>query len=475
MNKKQISVGLVILLALVLTGSFIYRQFLSTTTVAAAELPPGDEAIPAVRVAGQAAERTVSAEGMIVPQQYANLSLLVGGQVAEILAEEGTLVAAGDPILRLTATSLELGVEQAQAGLTATEAALAAAQSQLDLARVRVTTAEIGVTAAQAQLALVQAGPRPEEIAATEKSVAAAAAAIGQAAGNRDSQLNVSDAQIRAAEAQVAAEMANVRTIQDNYDAIIEACFELPDGKEVCPLYGPTEENTRAQLEIAQLQLSAAQEALDALLAGPTSAQQRAAGGAVAVASANRTLAQAQLDLLLAGATPEQIRQAEVGVEQAQLAVTQAQTAVTQAEAGVTQAEAGVVQAQASLDAAQKALARMTLTAPFAGTVASILVDEGEVAATGVPVAALADMSAWLVETTDLTELDVAAIAVGAPAEVQIDAIDDELVSGTVTEIAAVSTLTRGDVTYPVTVRLDASDLPLRWGMTVSVLVQSGE
>ena len=38
-----------------------------------------------------------------------------------------------------------------------------------------------------------------------------------------------------------------------------------------------------------------------------------------------------------------------------------------------------------------------------------------------------------------------------------------------VTDIASVSQLNIGDVTYPVTVTLDDTDLPLRWGMTVEV------
>ncbi|MCB9445008.1 MAG: efflux RND transporter periplasmic adaptor subunit [Ardenticatenaceae bacterium] len=468
MNVKRIITGLVIVTVLAVAGTFIYQQIFAANAVMAATESDG-EALALLETAVQTNNRTVSAEGTIVPLRSANLSFLIGGEVAEILAEEGTAVAAGDPILRLDAANLELGVQQAQAGLTSAEASLSAAQAQLELARVRVNTAEIGVTAAQAQLDLVKAGPRPEELEAAEKNIAAAEAGINQAAGGRDVQLTISDAQIKGAEANVASELANYTAIKDNYDAIIDACFKLPDGSEVCPLYGATEENVRAQLEIAQLQLDAAQSGLDALIAGPTAAQQQAAGGAVGLAVANRNLAQAQLDLLNAGATDEQIRQVEVGVEQAQLGVEQAQTAVTQAEAAVTQAEAGVTQAQAALAAAQQALSRMTLTAPFDGTVASILVDVGEVVSSGTPVVALADFSQWQVETTDLTELDVVAVQVGSPVEVRVDAVDNEVINGTVTEISQVSALIRGDVTYEVTVQLEPSDLPLRWGMTVAV------
>jgi HlyD family secretion protein len=471
MNVKRIVTGLVVVIILAVAGTFIYQQFLVVDPVVAATESDG-EAMVWAETAVQTGSRAVSAEGTILPLRSANLSFLIGGEVAEILAKEGTAVAAGDPILRLNAANLELGVQQAQAGLTAAEANVAAAQAQLDLARVRVNTAQIGVTSAQAQLGLVKAGPRPEELEAAEKGLAAAEAGIAQAAGGRDVQLTISDAQIKAAEANVASELANYQGIQENYDAIIDACFKLPDGSEVCPLYGGTEENARAQLQVAQLQLNAAQAGLDSLVAGPTAAQQQAAGGAVGLAVANRDLAQAQLDLLLAGATDEQIRQAEVGVEQAQLGVEQAETAVTQAEAAVTQAEAGVAQAQAALTTAEKALARMTLTAPFAGTVAGIMVDVGEVVSSGVPVVMLADFNEWQVETTDLTELDVVAVAIGSPVEVRVDAIDDELVIGTVTEISQVSALVRGDVTYAVTVKLEPSDLPLRWGMTAAVDIE---
>ncbi len=459
MNKKQIFIGLIIVAVL---GAFMIRPSVS------AETAVNQTANSAV----QTSNNVVSVEGRIIPLRDATLSFMVGGRVAEIIADEGTAVAAGDPILTLETADLQLGVQQAEAGVTTAEAALTAAQAQLALAQARLTTAEIGVRAANAQLDLTKAGARPEEIAAAEQRVAAANSSITQAAGNRDAALYISEAQISSAEANVASEAANLRAIQEGYDDIINACFDTPDGQTICPLYGTVEETTRAQLEIAQLQLSAAQEALDALNAGPTGAQQRAASGGVAIAIANRDLAQAQLDLLLAGATDEQIRQSEVGVEQAQLGVEQAGTAVTQAEAAITQAEAGVVQAKAQLAAAQNKLDRMTLTAPFDGTVVSIMVDEGEIASTGVPVVIFADMSSWLMETTDLTELSVADLDIGDTAVIQLDAIDNEEISGTITEIAAVSTLTRGDVTYAVTVDLAPNSLPLRWGMTTFMDVE---
>lgn len=412
---------------------------------------------------------SVSAEGVVEPAAYARLSLQIGGTVAEIVAPEGTAVSAGDVILRLDTQELDTAVAQAQARLQAAQASLAAAQTSLQQAQTAVSTAEITLKAAQANLALVQAGPLPEEIAAAEAALAAAEAAVTQAAASRDAALTIADpADIQQAEANLAQATAELRALEEQYQDILDTCFDTPNG-EVCPLYGTVEESTRHQLEAARLSQAAAQAALDALQQGATPAQRQVADAAVALAIANRDAAQARLDLLLAGATPEQIRvaevavlQAEVGIEIAQAGVAQAEAAVAQAEAGVTAAETAVAQAQALADKA-------VLRAPFAGTVAQIEAAEGELAGTAVPVVTLADFSGWLVKTTDLTELDVPLVTEGAPAQITIDALPDTTLTGTVTHIAHTATLSRGDIVYEVTITLDDPPPALRWGMTAFV------
>jgi multidrug efflux pump subunit AcrA (membrane-fusion protein) len=113
-----------------------------------------------------------------------------------------------------------------------------------------------------------------------------------------------------------------------------------------------------------------------------------------------------------------------------------------------------------------------TLTAPFTGTIAEIWATEGEAVLAGESVLTIADFDSWLVETTDLTELDVVAVAIGAPVEIEIDSLPGTVLKGTVVEISEVAQLVRGDVTYPVTIQLkDTDDLPLRWGMTVFVSI----
>jgi multidrug resistance efflux pump len=413
----------------------------------------------------------VGAQGRLVPQSYLDLALNTGGRVAAIPASEDDWVALDDALIELEADALQLALDQSDARVVAADAGLAAAQNQLALAETAVAKAEGALIIAQANLALVKAGPRSAEIAAAKAELAAAESAVTQAEAGRDVALDpVSDADIAAAEAAVAIATAELRALEENYQQILDACFDTPGGGTLCPLYGTVEEQTRGQLVAAQAHQAAAQALLDLLNAGPTLAQRSAAGGTVALAIANRDLAQAQLDLIMAAASPEQIERASVGVAQAELGIELAGAETRQAETAVMQAEAGLAAARAGRDAVQVALDRMTLRATMDGIVTSITPNPGEMVAPGTHVATLADLSGWLVETTDLSELDVPYISVGDPVEVRFDAIPDRVVTGVVTKIAEMSSLAQGDVVYQVTVRLgDAPDLPLRWGMTAFV------
>ncbi len=465
--KKQAPLWVMMSVLLLLVLAACQTDDATPTTEAGAE---ASATVDVDTVAVSTGVDVVSAEGQVVPLQTANLSFEQGGTVAEILAEPGSAVAAGAPILALDATIQESALAQAEASLAAAQANVTAAEAQLAVAQSGIEQAEAGKQAAEALLALIESGARVEEIAAAERNVAAAEAGITQAAGNRDAVLNLSDSRIQAAEAQLALAQAQLTPLEDGYQRILDACFETPDGNEVCPLYGPVEENTRAQLEAAQANLEAAQRAVEEARAGATPAQQQAAQAAVGVAVAQRNVAQAQLDLLLEGASDEQIKQAEVAVAQADVGIEQAGVAVSQAESAVVQAQAGLVNAEATVEAAQKALDRMTLTAPFDGVVGDITVEVGELAAPGVPVVPFADQSAWLVKTTDLTELDVVSVKAGLPAEIVIDALPGEVIEGEVIEISPAASLVRGDVVYEVTIALsDVADLPLRWGMTAFV------
>lgn len=446
---KLIHVGLVALLALGL--------------LAACREAPTDSAEPTPvlnTVAVNTGVDTVSAEAVVVPLRSAQLAFVGGGRVAELLVAEGAAVDAGQPLVRLAAAELEAARNQADVAVTQAEIGVTLAAAQRDSARLGVAAAEANLAAARAQLALVEAPPLAEEIAVLENQIAAAEAAINQADANRDVlAAGANDAQLRSAEAQVSAALAEAEIIQDEYDEIIRN-----------EIGGAPEERVRYRLAAANANLAAARAALAEVQAGPTADELRAAAAGVTAAIANRDAAQAQLALLQVGARSEQIALTATGVDQAQVAVDTAAAALSQAEIAVTQAEAALTGARAARDLAQAQLDQMTLVAPFSGTVSALAIEAGEIAAPGVPVVTLADLSGWQVETSDLSELEVVNVATGFPAIVTFDALPGESITGTVRDISIVAGLNRGDVTYQVVVDLaESGALPLRWGMTAFV------
>jgi multidrug resistance efflux pump len=410
------------------------------------------------------------AQGELVPVRFANLSFVSAGIVEEILVAAGDQVEVGSPLVKLNAGSQVSILDQAQARLAAAEIELQAAETDLAAARLDVTTAEVGVLAAEARLSAVSAGPSAEAVAAAQQKVEAARSGVAQANAGRNASLAVPESSIRSAEADVSAARAEVEELQHTYDQIINLCFDRPDGGTICPLYGTVEETTRAQLEAAHLRLESAQAALDTLNNGATSGQRQAAAGSVAIALAGQAMAEAQLDLLLAGPSAGEVRRVELQVAQARARVRQAQAAVARSQAAVSQAEVGVEIAQGDRDAAQTALERMTLHALFSGTVSSVKVKLGQLVSPGAPILALADLQDWLVETTDLSEFDIARVEIGAPVEVTVDALGGEKLKGEIIDIDRRFESKGGAVIYQATVGLqERRDLPLRWGMSVEV------
>ncbi len=131
-------------------------------------------------------------------------------------------------------------------------------------------------------------------------------------------------------------------------------------------------------------------------------------------------------------------------------------------------ARAAEAQGAASVEIALTALRHAVVRAPFAGTVLTTSVEEGEVTAPGGPLLALADVSALHVDG-ELDEADMGRVALGMAAEVSLDAFPGERMTGRVGEIAPSVTLdTRGNRAVAIRVEL-ALDPRLRVGMSADV------
>lgn len=185
-------------------------------------------------------------------------------------------------------------------------------------------------------------------------------------------------------------------------------------------------------------------ENLNWLLGRPNDVEIAQADAAVALAKAEVEAAQRDLDDLKDGPDPDQLELAQ----------------------------ARLSNAVEALDAARKALEDLTLKAPFDGTVSRLYVRAQEWVAPGQPVVLLGDLTQLIVETTDLSEIDVAQIDVGNPATVTFDALPEVVAQAQVTRIAPKSSEGSG-VNYTVTIAFEDVPERLLWGMTAFVDIQT--
>ncbi len=84
----------------------------------------------------------------------------------------------------------------------------------------------------------------------------------------------------------------------------------------------------------------------------------------------------------------------------------------------------------------------------------------------------LAKLDNLQVETTDLSELNVASVKIGQAATVHIEALGKEI-PGVVTAISPISDKIGGDVVFKVTIQLNEQPKELLWGMSADVEIQT--
>ena len=134
----------------------------------------------------------------------------------------------------------------------------------------------------------------------------------------------------------------------------------------------------------------------------------------------------------------------------------------------VAMTEARLKNADAHLKVARNALEGITITAPVSGSAVSADIIPGDTVLPSQTVITLADLSELRVETTDLSERDVAQVSVGQKVSVYIEALN-VVVPGRVVRISPQADVIGGDVVYAVIIDLDEQPPGLRWGMSVEV------
>lgn len=397
----------------------------------------------------------VIAEGRLLPRQSVQLSFETGGQVADLLVAEGDHVKADQVIARL-ADEEQTGAEIARAELELLQAKQAL-DSLNDSANMARTQAELDV--ANAVQAVFDAerrlnGVKYPKIKDYEDALADAQDALVIAQSNGT--IN-----------EIGPTGVTVQGAQDAVEFAQDRLGEAQSAESGCGGCNPD-------------RLAQAQDNLNGALNGLTTSQlqlqdaQLSNGQAVRDAQDAADEAQRHLTAALAGPNARQLAIAQAELEVAQTTLADAQKHMDKVKNGpdpdqLAAAKARIKSAESALAAAKAARDQLELRAPFDGTVAHLTLKVGEQVSPGQAVVTLADFSAWVVETDNLTEIDVVKIKPGQGANVVLDALPDKTLRGEVTSVGTVFEEKRGDITYTVKVTLADGDSLARWGMTAVV------
>jgi len=183
---------------------------------------------------------------------------------------------------------------------------------------------------------------------------------------------------------------------------------------------------------------------------------------AAAVKAAEANLAQGEAELADAAVSLKRARELAQKEFVSGAAVDTAEARYNKSQAAIRALQAQVAVAQANLRAASVAVDQTLIRAPFTGVVLTKNANVGDIltpfsSASGTTgaVVTMADMSTLEVEA-DVSEGSIARIAVGQPAEIQLDAFPELRLAGTVSRI--VPTVDRSKATLLVKVRFDDTD-----------------
>lgn len=409
----------------------------------------------------------IYATGKIVPEREATLSFPAGGVVEKLLVSRGDSVQEGQVLVQLEGSEQQKAlVSAAELELLNAEAALEKLYKDTDLA-----AAEALRSAETAEQALEDLYEPEVQQAQAMIAVAEAEKVLDRTKRNLEIVTNVpSQSAIDQTHANLLLAENKLNKTLDTISDVERQLKKFSGAQLPEDIKRPLIRKLRQALEGLefkrsqdQLSYNNSRDKYDDLLKPPDPID-------VAVAEAEYLTAQAQL--LQAQRDLERIVD---GPEAGDVAVLEAQI-----EKGyrdyetykngpdpddITQAEARVENARAQVVAAQEILTELELTAPYGGVISEVYIHPSEWVAPGSPVLLLADLDNLKVETTDLSEIDVARIEVGDQATVTFDALPDRSVGGSIVWIAPKADTDEG-VNFPVILELNEIPPELRWGMT---------
>ncbi len=174
MKRNQIILGVILIIALVIAGYFVYQQMTASSS-------------GAVRAQTATAQRgnlvaTVSAAGNVLTPEEATLAFQTSGRVAKVNIQVGDAVKKGQTLMELDTTDLELSLKTAKTNLASSTANLEQTKANLQFA---LRNAQSGLESSKAglQAAINKNTQNPNQIIVAKAQLDKATIALQSAQG----------------------------------------------------------------------------------------------------------------------------------------------------------------------------------------------------------------------------------------------------------------------------------------------------
>ena len=408
----------------------------------------------------------------------------VEGEIIDIFVDEGQEVEIDQPLLRIDEKQILEQKKQAEANLNARKAELERAQL-----RITITEKQQESNLAQAQNSVLKAQATLDSfVANTQQRITEAETLVATTKNSLD-QDNIARNQAEIALGQAKLTLERARSTVESAEISYETTkTEHQRNKELYAkelISKQALETSQRQLVVTKTQYDTALKEVESQQETIRSQDENLNARKKAIESRQRTLELNKKNVeTLKKSLEAQQKQYEAEFEDAQTRLQQIQE-TTEEEKELTihskvSAEASLLQAQSQLDSQEERYGWTTVTAPMAGTITQLIVEEGEIITSGrsafsrgEAIMRIADLNQMIVRT-QINQVEIGKIEVGQRAEITVDSYPGRVFPGRVSEISPSATR-RGPqnqssvITFEVDVEVIGSPPELLPGMSADV------
>lgn len=417
--------------------------------------------------------------GKLEPLISVNVKSNVEGEIARIFVREGEKVQQGDALIKLDDERIREEQIQANANLEAAKAQLDQSKQSVELTRIRqnaqLKSAEDGASIAKASLDAAKKSTI-QQIRSAELELANARAyldqdliALNQARiTERQSHLSLSRAKSR---------LASTRVNLTNAESELTRSKELYEKKYI----------SLSALENAQAAEASARTTYEQTEQDVSAAEESVKSAAESIASRETGIASRREAIRVQEANLETLKESRKAIEyQAELQLQTAETElkrvrdsaeaeVKNSESALAIANANYIRAESGLKNAEERLEWTEITAPLAGSIIALVVEEGEIVqsgrsafAQGPAIMTIADLSQMVINTY-INEVDIPRIQVDQKAEIHLGAYPERVFEGRVKEISPQGIPLENVTKFEVVIEALGSPEELKPGMNADV------